>query len=150
DQPTGAAFIYVNDRTGENAIIVVPGAAATITPTDVDDAAAAIRSAGVFMTQLEQPVAAAQRGLEIARAAGVTTVFNPAPPEAFAAVLYRLCDYITPNESEAGALVGFPVVSVDDARRAGDALLAKGVGTAVVTLGEKGALFHTSGKSVLV
>src|SRR6476646_5715291 len=51
DEPTGAAFIYVNDRTGENAIIVVPGAAATITPGDVDDAAAIIRGARVFMTQ---------------------------------------------------------------------------------------------------
>src|SRR4249920_825076 len=39
EESTGAAFIYVNDRTGENAIIVVPGAAATITPGDVEDAA---------------------------------------------------------------------------------------------------------------
>jgi len=150
EEPTGAAFIYVNDLTGENAIIVVPGAAATMTPRDVEDAAEVIRGARVFMTQLEQPVAAARRGLEIARAAGVTTVFNPAPAEAFDEALYRLSDYITPNESEAAALVGFPVVSVDDARRAGDALLAKGVGAAVVTLGERGALFHTAGKSVLV
>jgi ribokinase len=150
EEPTGAAFIYVNDRTGENAIIVVPGAAATITPRDVEDAVDVIRGARVFMTQLEQPVPAARRGLEIARAAGVTTVFNPAPAEAFDEGLYRLCDYITPNESEAAALVGFPVVSVDDAKRAGDALLAKGVGAAVVTLGEKGALFHAPGKSVLL
>ena len=148
EEPTGAAFIYVNDRTGENAIIVVPGAAATITPRDVEDAAAVIRGAHVFMTQLEQPVPAARRGLEIARAAGVTTVFNPAPAEAFDEGLYKLCDYITPNESEAAALVGFPVVSVEDAIRAGDALLAKGVGAAVVTLGDKGALFHAAGLSV--
>jgi ribokinase len=150
DEPTGAAFIYVNDQTGENAIIVVPGAAGTITPRDVEDAADAIRGTRVFMTQLEQPVTAARRGLEIARAAGVTTVFNPAPAEAFDEALYRLSDYVTPNESEAAALVGFPVVSVDDAERAGDALLAKGVGAAVVTLGEKGALFHSATKSVLV
>jgi ribokinase len=150
EAPTGAAFIYVNDRTGENAIIVVPGAASTITARDVEDAADVIRAAAVFMTQLEQPVAAARRGLEIARAAGVTTIFNPAPAEAFDEEIYRLCDYITPNESEAAALVGFPVVSVDDAKRAGEALLAKGVGTALVTLGEKGALFHAPGKSVLV
>src|SRR5690606_11871372 len=77
DQPTGAAFIYVNDKTGENAIIVVPGAAASITPADVEAAAEAIRSAAVFVTQLEQPVDAAMRGLEIAKAAGFTTIFNP-------------------------------------------------------------------------
>ena len=116
EEPTGAAFIFVNDRTGENAIIVVPGAAG-------DDHAARRRrrrrrrsaAPHVFMTQLEQPVAAARRGLEIARAAGVTTVFNPAPAEAFDEALYRLCDYVTPNESEAAALTGFPVVSVEDA-----------------------------------
>jgi ribokinase len=92
DQPTGAAFIYVNDRTGENAIIVVPGAAGTISVADVDAAADAIRGSVVFVTQLEQPVPAAKRGLEIARAAGVVTVFNPAPAEAFDEALYRLCD----------------------------------------------------------
>jgi ribokinase len=63
DQPTGAAFIYVNERSGENAIIVVPGAAAMITPDDVRAAGDAIRFAAVFMTQLEQPVAAARCGL---------------------------------------------------------------------------------------
>ena len=150
DSPTGAAYIFVNDKTGENAIIVVAGAAGTMAPRDVEAAADAIRRSRVFMTQLEQPVAAAQRGLEIARAAGVTTVFNPAPAERFDAAIYRLVDYITPNESEAAALVGLPVVSVDDARRAGDAFLAKGVGAAVVTLGEKGALFHSASQSVLV
>ena len=82
DQPTGAAFIYVNEASGENAIIVVPGAAATISAADVDAAADAIRGAAVFITQLEQPVAAAKRGLEIARSAGVFTIFNPAPAEA--------------------------------------------------------------------
>src|SRR5690606_33469136 len=56
DHPTGAAFIYVNDKTGENAIIVVPGAAGTISVADVDAAADAIRGAAVFVTQLEQPI----------------------------------------------------------------------------------------------
>jgi ribokinase len=112
---TGAAFIYVNDRTGENAIIVVPGAAATITAADVEREADAIRGAKVFMTQLELPVATARRGLAIARAAGVTTVFNPAPAEAFDDAMYGLCDFITPNETEASMLTGVAVTSPDDA-----------------------------------
>jgi ribokinase len=149
-EPTGAAFIYVNDVSGENAIIVVPGAAGSISIADVEAAADAIRACKVFVTQLEQPVDAALRGLQIARAAGVTTVFNPAPATAFDEALYRLSDYITPNESEAAALTGLPVQSLDEARAAGDVLLAKGVGSALITLGEKGALFHTRGHSVLV
>jgi ribokinase len=148
--PTGAAFIYVNDRSGENAIIVVPGAAATIAVEDVEAAGDAIRGASVFVTQLEQPSAAARRGLEIAKGAGVVTVFNPAPAERFEDEIYALTNYITPNESEAAALTGIAIASIDDARRAGDALLAKGVGTALITLGDKGALFHNRRCSVAV
>ena len=150
DQPTGAAFIYVNETNGENAIIVVPGAAATITPADVEAEAETIRAAAVFVTQLEQPVAAARRGLELARAGGAVTVFNPAPAEPVDDAIYPLCDFVTPNESEASLLTGVPIASIDDARRAGDVFLAKGVGTVLITLGEQGALLHTRGTSLLV
>jgi ribokinase len=150
DHPTGAAFIYVNDTNGENAIIVVPGAAATIGPADVDKAGDAIRKASVFITQLEQPVAAAQRGLEIAKGAGAITVFNPAPAERFDDALYRLCDFVTPNESEAALLTGMAVKTVDDARKAGDVFLSKGAGAALITLGEAGAFLHSRRQSVHV
>ena len=150
DQPTGAAYIYVNDESGENAIIVVPGAAGTTSPADVDAAADAIRAAAVFVTQLEQPVAAARRGLEIARAAGVTTILNPAPAARLDAAIYGLCDYVTPNESEAALLTGLKVTNVEEARQAGDALLAKGVGAALITLGDAGALLHTAAQSMLI
>ena len=146
--PTGAAFIYVNDKTGENAIIVVPGAASTITAADVERSAGAIRNAAVFVTQLEQPIPAAMRGLEIAHAAGVTTIFNPAPAEPVPDAIYPLCDYVTPNESEASLLTGVKVVSLDDARRAGDLFLGKGVRTALITLGENGALLHSRASSL--
>jgi ribokinase len=147
---TGAAFIYVHETTGENAIIVVSGAAASLCATDVDAAADAIRASRVFVTQLEQPVDAALRGLEIARAAGVVTVFNPAPAGTFDDALIALSDYIVPNESEAEALTGIAVSDLAAARRAGDALLARGAGTALITLGERGALFHNKQRSVHV
>lgn len=150
EAPTGAAFIYVHETRGDNAIIVVSGAADSLSPTDVDAAAEAIRSSRVFVTQLEQPVAAAQRGLEIARAAGSITVFNPAPAGAFDDSLFALCDYVVPNETEAEALTGIAVGDLAGARRAGDALLAKGAGTALITLGERGALFHGPDRSLHV
>ncbi|MCR4283213.1 MAG: ribokinase [Bauldia sp.] len=150
DSPTGAAFIYVNDRTGDTAIIVVPGAAGAIAVADVDAAADAIRGAAVFVTQLEQPVAAARRGLEIAKAAGVVTVFNPAPAEPVDDAIYPLCDFVTPNESEAALLTGVSVTNVEEARKAGDVFLAKGVGAALITLGEAGALLHSRTQSTLV
>ena len=149
-EATGAAFIYVNDRTGENAIIVYPGAGGALTPADVDAAASAIRGARVFVTQLEQPAATARHALALAKAAGVVTVFNPAPAAPVEDAVYPLCDYVVPNETEAAALTGLPLASLEDARRVGDALLAKGAGTALITLGEKGALFHARDRSVPV
>lgn len=145
---TGAAMIFLEDATGNNAIIVTPGAASRITPADVEARASLIQSAGIFMTQLEQPIPAAQRGLELARAAGVTTILNPAPAAALPDAMLRLCDYLTPNESEAEALTGLPVTTVDQAKTAAAALLAKGVGAVVITLGAQGALYH-DGKTTL-
>lgn len=150
EEPTGAAYIFVSDETGENAIIVVPGAAGGIGPRDVEEASGIIAGAKVFVTQLEQPVAAAIRGLEIARASGVTTVFNPAPAAPVPDSIYALCDYVIPNETEAEALTGQAVSTGDDARRAGDVLLAKGAGTALITLGARGALFHSREASVMI
>jgi ribokinase len=146
--PTGAAFIYVHETRGDNAIIVVSGAAMDLCAADVDAAADAIRASRVFVTQLEQPVDAARRGLEIARAAGSITVLNPAPAIDLDDAVLALCDYVVPNESEAEALTGIAVGDLAAARRAGDAFLLRGAGTALITLGERGALFHSKDRSI--
>ncbi len=148
DNSTGAAYIFVQNGTGANAIIVVPGAAGTISAADVESHTGAIRQAKVFMTQLEQPIAAAVRGLEIARDAGTITILNTAPAAPLDDAVFRLCDYVTPNESEAAGITGIEVRDIDTARKAGDVLLAKGVGAALITLGDKGSLLHTKQRSV--
>lgn len=148
--PTGAAYIFVSDQTGDNAIIVVPGAAGTMSADDVEAARDAIEASKVFVTQLEQPLDAARRGLEIARAAGTVTVFNPAPAAALPDDIFGLCDYVIPNESEAAGLTGLPVASLDEARNAADRLLRKGAGTALITLGGRGSLFHSPSQSVVI
>lgn len=144
---TGAAYIFIEEATANNAIIISPGAAALISVDDIEANAALIRQAGVFITQLEQPMPAAQRALEIARQAGVTTILNPAPAAPLPDAIFSLCDWMTPNETEAEELTGIKVSTADDARRAADALLARGVGGVIVTLGEKGALLHTATRS---
>lgn len=147
---TGAAFIFLEEATGNNAIIVAPGAAARITPADLEAKAGLIQGASVFVTQLEQPIPAARRGLEIARAAGVRTILNPAPAAELDDALLALCDFVTPNESETEALTGLPVTSVAEAERAAEALLARGVGACVITLGGNGALYRDRTRSVHV
>jgi len=142
-EATGAACIFVEEETGDNAIIVCPGAAGGITPSDIDTKADLIRRAGVFVTQLEQPVDAAMRALEIARDGGAVTILNPAPAATLPDAIFPLCDYVTPNESEAELLTGVPVCDMPSARRAAEALLEKGVGAALLTLGGNGALLVT-------
>ncbi len=142
---TGAASVLVDAATGENAIVVCPGAASEISEADVDAAADAIRSAAVFVTQFEQPLPAAARALAIAREAGVVTVLNPAPAAEAPDEMLRLSDFVTPNESEATALTGIPVDDEAGARRAAAALRDRGAGAAVITLGARGALFDGPG-----
>lgn len=150
DSYTGAAYIFVEEATGNNAIIICPGIARTITPEYVAQHGKLIGDAAVFMTQLEQPLDAAKRALELAREGGAVTILNPAPAADLPEGILALCDYVTPNESETEALTGLPVTSVEEAREAAELLLAKGVGTAIITLGEKGALFHSPTQSVHV
>lgn len=147
---TGAAYIFIEDATGDNAIIVSPGAAALISPADIEANADLLRSASVFVTQLEQPIDAALRALEVAREGGAATILNPAPAAELPPAIFGLCDYLTPNESETEILTGMKVVSVDDARAAADRLIARGAGAVVVTLGGNGALYHGGGRSVHV
>jgi ribokinase len=80
----------------------------------------------------------------------VTTVLNPAPALPLPDDIFPLCDYVTPNETEAAALTGIDIASPDDARRAAEVLLGKGAGAVIVTLGEAGALLHSRTQSVLV
>jgi ribokinase len=150
DTYTGAAYIFVDDATGDNAIIVCPGAATTISAADMDAAAEIIGAASVFITQFEPPLPASRRALEIARSGSAVTILNPAPAISVDDAIWPLCDYVTPNETEAEGLTGIAVASLDGAREAGDALLAKGAGTALITLGEAGALLHTAERSELV
>ena len=147
DSYTGAAYIFIENATGNNAIIVAPGAAGRVSVADVEARRELIEGAAIFVTQLEQPIPAARRALEIARAAGVRTVLNPAPAAVLDDAMLALCDFVTPNESEAEALTGLPVTSVAEAERAADALLAKGVGAVIITLGSNGALYRDGTRS---
>ena len=144
DSFTGSAYIFVEEASGDNAIIICPGAAGDISVADVEAQRELIAGATAFVTQLEQPMEAAEHGLTIAREAGVTTILNPAPAAKIPASMLALCDFVTPNESEAEGITGVPVNSLQDAEIAADVLLSKGVGAALITLGENGVYFKNS------
>ena len=140
DEYTGAAYIFIEEATGNNAIIVCPGAGMGITPANIDACGDLIGSASVFVTQLEQPIDAAMRALEIAKSGGAQTILNPAPAAELPPEIFPLCDFVTPNESEAEGITGFKVTDIASAKSAADAFLDLGVGAALITLGENGAL----------
>ena len=144
DMSTGAASIMVNEETGDNAIIVVPGAADAMVPDDLDTAEAGIADCAFFMASLEVPIPVMQHGLEVAKRNGVPTILNPAPAAILPDEVYGLSDYFTPNETEAAILAGIPVVTIEDAEEAAKIFLQRGIDTVVITLGEKGAYVRNS------
>lgn len=139
DHATGAAAIILDEKSGENAIVITPGAANALTPEDVDRAEETIASSACFMTQLELSLGIVEYGLKVARKAGVPTILNPAPACDCSDGFLSLCDYATPNEMEAMALTGVRIESLDDADRAASALLRRGVRNVILTLGPRGA-----------
>ncbi len=137
--PSGLAVVAV-EQSGENSIVVVPGANGCVTPADVIASAAVIENADVLLLQLEIPLDAVQAAMEIARAQRTRVVLNTAPmPESFPKSLLK-ADVICCNQSETSSIIGRPVASIDDARQAAPEILASGAGAAVITLGSQGAV----------
>jgi len=139
---SGVAPIFV-DEQGNNSIVIVPGANMALTTKEVAAAGGAIRAANVVICQLETPIECALETFRIAKSAEVTTILNPAPAMPIPDELYRLSDIVAPNEIEAESLSGLTVRTLRDAEEAAKKLLSRGSRTAVITLGENGALLVT-------
>lgn len=142
---TGVAPIWVDESSGNNAIIVVTGANDLLSPADVEAAREAIANAQVVLCQWESPLETTLAALRIARAAGVTTIFNPAPARAeLPAEAYQHSDLFCPNETETELLTGQPVATLAQAEAAAHLLLDRGARQVILTLGERGSLLVTA------
>lgn len=136
---TGIAMIIVQPD-GQNSIVVAPGANARCCEADIEKARALISGAHALVTQLEVPIATVERALEIARAAGVSSILDAGPPTRLPLRVLRKADVISPNETEAHALTGVRVRDMRSARAAARRLLDMGAPCVVMKLGEMGAL----------
>jgi ribokinase len=134
---TGVANIFVA-ADGQNMIVVTPGANGRLTPAMVEANEDAIAGAKALIVQLETPLDAVRRALELARRHGVMTVLNPAPARAEARTLFPLADLVTPNETELAALTGIDGQDDRALTRALRALTDAGAEQALVTLGAQG------------
>lgn len=138
-ESSGVAQILVFDD-GDNSIAVAVGAGAGLGDAHVEAATSAISNAKVVMASNEVPMSATFAAFNIARAAKVLTLLNPAPAVVLPDHFIALCDVLTPNEHEVRVLAGLPADAAIDA--AAQKLLAMGAGAVVVTLGAAGcALF---------
>ena len=140
EDATGAALIMVSEETGQNSIIVIPGACGQLGEEEVRDAIHALSPASVLVLQLETNFEAIAVSLRMGAEMGLKILMNPAPAHEIPEEYYSMIDYLTPNETEASTLSGVGVITVDDAKRAARILQAKGAKNIIVTLGEKGAL----------
>jgi ribokinase len=151
---SGVALIFV-DTGGENAIAVAPGANARLSPEDVDPAEEAIARADVLLLQLEMPIATVEHAIAVAKRHARRVVLNPAPAQPVSDGLLSQVDILTPNETEAAMLLGDSAAGLAGITPTAEALLAKGVGAVIVTLGKEGAFvvepggsYHVPGKRV--
>ena len=115
DGPSGVAPIFV-EPNGQNRIIVVKGANDQLRPADVDEAADALKQAACIILQFEIPLETVYYTIRFAHANGIRCILNPAPAQPVDLAELRHLDYLIPNETEAEAITGRPVQSVEDAK----------------------------------
>jgi ribokinase len=136
---SGVAPIFV-DPSGQNRIIVVKGANDTLSPEDVDAAAPLLRKANTIVMQFEIPLRTVYHTVKFAKTHGIRCIVNPAPAQPVDYKEAGAADYFIPNESEAEAITGMPVDSLDDARKCAEFMVRQGMRRVVITLGERGSL----------
>lgn len=147
---TGCALITVDENTAQNEIVVISGACGNITPEDVEKSRSLIESAGILLLQLEINFDALYKVIEIAHKAGVKIVLNPAPAAELPDEILQKIDIVTPNETEAQVLTGVKIGNAEDAKKAAEIFMNKGVKEVVITLGSLGAFAMNQEKCELV
>ena len=141
EAPSGVALIIVDDSTGQNTIVVAPGANAKLSEEDIQQMEAIIKEADIVLLQLETSIEAVFMALKMAKANGIKTILNPAPAQALSDELLSFVDIITPNESETEILIGIHPEEKEEIIKASDILLEKVNDSVIITLGSKGVYF---------
>ena len=137
---SGQALIAVDETSGENSIIVSPGANSALAPEHCAAAGALLRDASVTLLQQEIPTETVEAAARLA--AGIV-LLNPAPARPLSAALLEMVDVLVPNREELAALVGHPLPDLHAVADAARTL--RGPAAVVVTLGGDGALICEEG-----
>ena len=140
---SGVAPIMV-DPSGENSILIVKGANNDLLPADIERAAEDLKRCDLILLQLEIPVETVYAAIEFGQRHGIKTLLNPAPAVAdLDPQRIRHATFLVPNETELAILSGLGVETEAEIETAARSLIAKGIGTVIVTMGARGALLIT-------
>ena len=140
DISTGVALITV-DRSGENSIVVAPGANYEIEKKDIDKAKKLIEYSKIVITQLEIPIEIVEHTLSKAKENGKYTILNPAPAQVLDRDIIKNIDLLTPNETELEILSGINIKNEEDIRKAAQKLIDLGIKELIITLGDSGCIY---------
>jgi ribokinase len=144
NQSTGTATILVDEKSGDNSILIVAGANGDLSSADIDAASEALKRCDLILLQLEIPLDSVYEAIRFARKAGVRTVLNPAPARRDLDMgVVTQASFLVPNETELAILTDMPVESDDEVSAAAQNLVSQGVETVIVTLGARGSLLAT-------
>ena len=146
---SGTALILVGGG-GENYISVAPGANYRLTPGHVDRAREAIEGAAIVISQCEIPKETLEHVVALGAKLGKPVLLNLAPARPLSGATLANLALLAVNETEAEFLTGRKVASDRDVQEAAGALLARGPGTVVLTLGARGAYVAAEGVRALV
>ena len=153
NQTTGIALIFVAD-SGQNSIVIVPGANGQLSPEDIAARSSSFEGAACVLLQLETPIATVVAAAQAARRAGARVILDPAPAPsgALPESLLKSVDILTPNETEAAILNGNPPARMTPAEaiEVGQRLRQQGPSTVIVKLGEKGVALITANEQQIL
>jgi len=147
DSPSGVAVITV-DRSGENNIVVAPGANGTLLPKEVQYIEDLMEEGAFVLMQLEIPMQTVEYIISKAEGKGTKVILNPAPAQTLSQEILRKIYLLTPNEEEAFLLTGVSVSDIPSAQEAAKKLIKQGVQNVIITMGSKGALALFEGEYI--
>lgn len=142
---SGTAPIFV-DPNAKNRIIIIQGANSELLPETLEKHRSRIQQAKLIVLQLEIPLETVYHAIDMGEELGMPILLNPALDIEYV----RKCTYFAPNESELGTLTGMPVETVEEIKAAAASLVEKGVRNLIVTMGDKGVLWLTAEKEILI
>ncbi|KAF2201041.1 ribokinase-like protein [Delitschia confertaspora ATCC 74209] len=142
-QKTGVAVIIVESESGQNRILVSPGANYQVPTEDLVE-----EDSTVALFQLELPMDVVLHNIKIAREKGVDTILNPAPAVELPNEVYQGLGHLIVNETEACILSGIKDVSnVNDWDKVASVFISRGVKSVIITLGGDGVVYQTNERS---